>query len=66
VTVTLRSGRPAGTPRGGRSPEVAKHFEQRQAFVSKCESGERRIDPIDLAKFARLYKQPVDFFLDGD
>ena len=44
---------------------VAKHFEQPQSFVSKCESGERRIDPIELARFGKLYKQPIEFFLTG-
>jgi transcriptional regulator with XRE-family HTH domain len=32
---------------------VAKALHRTQAFVSKCESGERRIDPIDLLDFAR-------------
>jgi Helix-turn-helix domain len=45
--------------------EVAEHFEQPQSFVSKCESGERRIDPIELARFAKLYKRPLACFLNG-
>jgi transcriptional regulator with XRE-family HTH domain len=32
-------------------------------YVSKCELGERRIDPIDLQDFAILYGKPVGFFL---
>jgi transcriptional regulator with XRE-family HTH domain len=43
--------------------EVAKALRRTQAFVSKCESGERRIDPIDLVDFARLYREPVTYFL---
>lgn len=35
--------------------EVAKALGKTQAFVSKCELGERRIDPIDLQDFAQLY-----------
>ncbi len=35
--------------------EVAKALGKTQAFVSKCELGERRIDPIDLLDFALLY-----------
>jgi transcriptional regulator with XRE-family HTH domain len=27
-----------------------------QNFVSKCETGQRRIDPIELADFAALYR----------
>jgi transcriptional regulator with XRE-family HTH domain len=44
--------------------EVAAHFERPQSFVSKCESGERRIDPTELRLFAKLYRKPVSFFLD--
>ena len=61
----IRCLREARAAAGLTQAEVAKHFEQQQSFVSKCESGERRIDPIELAKFARLYKQPVEFFLNG-
>jgi transcriptional regulator with XRE-family HTH domain len=43
--------------------QVAKALRRTQAFVSKCESGERRIDPIDLVDFARLYRKPIAFFL---
>jgi transcriptional regulator with XRE-family HTH domain len=43
--------------------EVAKALRRTQAFVSKCESGERRIDPIDLVDFARLYRKPLTFFV---
>lgn len=31
--------------------------------VSKCDLGERRIDPIDLADFARLYKRSLSYFV---
>ena len=32
------------------------------SFVSKCELGERRIDPIDLEKFADIYGKPFEYF----
>jgi transcriptional regulator with XRE-family HTH domain len=44
---------------------VAEHFRRPQSFVSKCESGERRIDPTELQEFARLYGKPLASFLDG-
>jgi transcriptional regulator with XRE-family HTH domain len=44
--------------------EVAAYFERPQSFVSKCESGERRIDPTELRVFAKLYRKPVSYFLD--
>jgi len=34
--------------------------------MSKCESGERRIDIIELEDFARVYGKPVTFFLLGE
>ncbi len=33
-----------------------------QSFVSKCESGERRVDFVELQYFARTYKKPLSFF----
>lgn len=43
--------------------EVAKRLRVPQSFVSKCESGERRVDVIELAAFARIYRRPLAFFL---
>ena len=43
--------------------EVAKALRRHQSFVTKCELGERRLDPIDLARFAKLYRKPLSFFL---
>lgn len=43
--------------------EVAKALKRRQSWITKCELGERRIDPIDLARFAKLYRKPISFFL---
>jgi len=43
--------------------QAAAALRQHQSFVSKSESGERRIDPIELEDFARLYKKKLSFFL---
>jgi transcriptional regulator with XRE-family HTH domain len=43
--------------------EVARKLRRPQSFVSKCESGERRVDFIELQEFARLYQKPLTFFL---
>lgn len=40
--------------------QVAERLHRYQSFVSKCEKGERRMDPIDLADFAAVYKTPID------
>jgi transcriptional regulator with XRE-family HTH domain len=44
--------------------EVGQRLGLRQAFISKLESGERRIDPVELARFAEIYGKPVAWFLD--
>lgn len=55
----LRRLRQARQAAGLTQVEVAAALGRTQAFVSKCELGERRMDPIDLADFARLYRKPV-------
>lgn len=40
--------------------DAAAALGQPQNFVSKCETGERRIDPIELADFAALYQTTLD------
>jgi transcriptional regulator with XRE-family HTH domain len=42
--------------------EVADALGRPVSFVSKCELGERRIDPVDLRDFADLYDKPIDYF----
>ena len=34
-----------------------------QSYVSKCESGERRVDVIELLEFANVYDKKVSFFV---
>ena len=43
--------------------EVAELMGKTQSYVSKTESGQRRIDVIKLKEFARIYKKPLDYFL---
>lgn len=43
--------------------EVGKKFQSHASFVSKCESGERRIDVIELAFFCKLYGISLTDFL---
>ena len=42
--------------------QVAEALGRTQSFVSKCESGERRIDAIELQAFAELYGVPLQRF----
>jgi transcriptional regulator with XRE-family HTH domain len=43
--------------------EVARRLRRPQSFVSKCESGERRVDIVEMASFCRVYRKPLGFFL---
>ena len=43
---------------------MAKHFHRHASFVSKIESGERRIDVVELAEFCRLYGLTLSDFLE--
>ena len=45
--------------------EVAKKLRKPQSYISKVESGERRLDVVELKKLAGIYKKPVSFFIDG-
>jgi Predicted transcriptional regulators len=44
--------------------EVAKRFGKARTFVSKCELGERRVDFVELQRFAKLYGKDLAFFVD--
>lgn len=39
--------------------EAARAFGKTQSFISKIERGEIRIDPIELQRFAKLYRVEV-------
>jgi len=43
--------------------KVARRLKRPQSYVSKCESGERRVDVVELAAFAKLYRKGLDYFL---
>jgi transcriptional regulator with XRE-family HTH domain len=43
--------------------QVAKALGRPQSFVAKCESGERRVDVVELEGLAKLYRRALTFFL---
>ena len=42
--------------------DVAKLLSRPQSFISKSESGERRVDFIELLHLAKIYGKPLGFF----
>jgi DNA-binding XRE family transcriptional regulator len=43
--------------------DVADKLGKPQSYVSKIESGERRLDVAEIKKFASVYKKNVSFFI---
>lgn len=44
--------------------DAARKLGRTQSYISKIESGQRRIDTVQLKEFARPYKKRIDFFLE--
>lgn len=42
---------------------VAKKLGRTQSYLSKIESGQRRIDIVTLKEFAKIYQKSLDFFV---
>lgn len=43
--------------------QTAKLLGKTQSYVSKIESGQRRIDIVQLKTFAKIYKKSPNFFI---
>jgi len=43
--------------------QVAVLLGKTQSYVSKIESGQRRIDIVQLKAFAKIYKKTIDYFI---
>ena len=53
----------ARTQAGLTQAQAAAALGKPQSFVSKCESGERRVDVVELEDLADVYRKPVSYFL---
>lgn len=43
--------------------DVAKRLKRTQSYVSKIESGQSRLDIVQLKEIAQVYKKTLDFFI---
>ena len=55
--------RTARKERGLDQEDVAKLLGVTQSYISKIESGQRRIDIVQLKRFAKIYQKKIDFFI---
>jgi len=44
--------------------EAAKLLRKTQSYISKIESGQRKIDVVDLLKFGEIYKKSISYFIE--
>jgi transcriptional regulator with XRE-family HTH domain len=61
IVARLRQARVAA---GLRQIDVAKKLREQQSYVSRCESGEHRLDVVELQAFAQLYGKPLSYFVE--
>ena len=59
----LKKLRQARLDAGMTQVEVAEALGKPQSYVSKCESGERRVDVIELSEFVDLYSADLSNIL---
>lgn len=43
--------------------EVAKKLKRPQSYISRVESGEYRLDILEVKRFAKIYGKSVDYFV---
>lgn len=43
--------------------QVAKKLKRPQSYVSNIESGQQRVDVVELHKFAKLYNKNITWFI---
>lgn len=61
----LRKLRAAREEAGLTQAQVAQALGKAQSFLSKIESGERRLDFIELQELCQLYGKPLSYFEEG-
>jgi len=42
--------------------QVAKKLKRPQSYISNVESGQQRVDVVELQKFAKMYDKDVNYF----
>jgi len=63
VTARLKKAR---ADSGITQTQIAEKLKKPQSYISKIESGERRIDVAELKKIADLYDKKINYFIGED
>jgi len=61
LTARLRSAR---LEAGLTQVEAGKKLKKPQAYLSKIERGERRVDAVELDELAKVYSKSLDYFIE--
>lgn len=48
---------------GLKQVDVAKKLKRPQSYISRVESGEYRLDILEVKRFAKIYGKSVDYFV---
>lgn len=59
----LKKLRDARKSAGMTQVEAATRLGKKQAFIWKCETGERRVDFVEAVLFAELYGKKITYFV---
>jgi transcriptional regulator with XRE-family HTH domain len=51
---------------GLKQDEVAQYLKIQRTALSEIEAGNRRVEALELNRLAKLYRQPVAYFIDKD
>lgn len=51
---------------GLKQDEVAQHLKIQRSALSEIEAGHRRVEVLELNRLAKLYRQPVSYFIGED
>lgn len=61
--VFIERMRKARLESGLRQVDVAKKMKRPQSYISRVESGEYRLDILEVKAFARLYGKSIEYFV---
>jgi len=59
----IKKLRKARKEAGLKQIDVARKLKRPQSYISRVESGEYRVDVMEMKKFAKLYKKKIDYFI---